>query len=70
MLLAQGGACAVCLKPLLITKSHVDHDHDSGAVRGILCFNCNGGLGQFKDDADVIRRAAEYLERHRRSDAS
>lgn len=65
MLEAQGGMCAVCVQPLSISKSHVDHDHGTGGVRGILCFNCNGGLGQFKDDPERLRRAAQYLERDR-----
>ncbi|HEY0699832.1 MAG TPA: endonuclease domain-containing protein [Micromonospora sp.] len=38
-----GGACAVCGDP---DPQHVDHDHRTGWVRGILCFNCNGGLGR------------------------
>lgn len=62
MLEAQGGVCAICL---VATASHVDHDHATGKVRELLCFNCNGGLGQFKDDPDVLRAAAEYVERHR-----
>jgi hypothetical protein len=55
----QGGLCTICLyrRPL-----HVDHDHASGDYRGLLCFRCNGGLGQFKDDTAVIRRAVDYLE--------
>jgi len=61
MLAAQGGLCAVCRSAPAV---HVDHDHDTGRVRELLCFNCNGGLGQFRDDPDVLRRAAEYVERH------
>jgi Recombination endonuclease VII len=57
----QGGVCVICGRP---DPEHVDHDHDTGAVRGILCFNCNGGLGQFRDSRDALRAAAEYLEAH------
>jgi hypothetical protein len=59
MIRAQGGRCAICKTEPAV---HVDHDHDSGLVRGVLCFNCNGGLGQFKDDARNLTRALDYLE--------
>jgi hypothetical protein len=62
----QGGECAVCQQTLSIERCHVDHDHETGMVRGILCFSCNGGLGQFRDDPAVLRRAAVYLEKARR----
>jgi hypothetical protein len=64
MLEAQGGVCAICQAA---PAAHVDHDHETGAVRALLCFNCNGGLGQFKDDPEVLRAAADYVEEHRRS---
>ena len=61
MVVEQGGTCVVCGRD---DPEHVDHSHDTGAVRGILCFNCNGGLGQFRDSADTLRAAAAYLDAH------
>jgi hypothetical protein len=58
MVEAQGGVCAICQEG---KAEHFDHDHLTGTVRGILCFNCNGGLGQFRDRADVMERAITYL---------
>ncbi|MDT0451319.1 endonuclease VII domain-containing protein [Streptomyces hesseae] len=55
----QGGVCAICLAA---RPEHVDHDHETGAVRGVLCFSCNAALGQLKDRPDAARRAADYLE--------
>lgn len=54
----QGGVCMICLRA---SAEHVDHDHLTGERRGILCFNCNVALGQFRDDPWVLRRAIEYL---------
>jgi Recombination endonuclease VII len=62
MLEAQRQRCPICLAPITEETAHVDHDHKTGAVRALLCFNCNGGLGQFKDDPALLRRAASYLE--------
>lgn len=61
LLALQGGLCAICKAA---PAEHVDHDHATGKVRALLCFNCNGGLGQFKDDPDVLRAAAEYVRFH------
>lgn len=57
----QGGVCAICGRA---DPEHVDHSHETGAVRGILCFNCNGGLGQFRDSVDALLAAATYLAAH------
>lgn len=56
----QGGVCAVCFDPLG-PDAHVDHDHESGLVRGLLCRSCNLGLGNFKDDPVRLAAAADYL---------
>ena len=62
MLNDQRFLCPICFCPISPTTGHVDHDHVTGEVRRILCFNCNGGLGQFRDDPDALRRAAAYVE--------
>lgn len=61
LLFAQGGLCAICGSA---KAAHVDHDHSSGDVRGVLCFNCNGGLGRFQDDPGVLEAAIAYLLSH------
>ena len=66
MLADQGGVCGLCRAAPAV---HVDHDHQSGAVRDLLCFNCNGGLGQFRDDPALLRAAARYVEAHRAGQA-
>ena len=62
MFAEQDGLCAICREA---GAAHVDHDHATGQVRVLLCFNCNGGLGQFRDDPVVLRAAADYVEEHR-----
>lgn len=59
MLARQGGLCAVCQS---VPGTFVDHCHRSGAVRGILCFNCNNGLGHFGDNLVLLELAALYLD--------
>ena len=63
----QGGRCAICqyvMKPRGRTKdaAAVDHNHETGEVRGLLCRGCNHGIGNLKDDPEVLRRAINYLE--------
>jgi hypothetical protein len=71
MAIAQDGACAICLrdpsefeghKNLSHKVLHVDHDHVTGKVRGLLCFFCNTAIGMLRDDAAVAMRAADYLK--------
>jgi RNase P subunit RPR2 len=63
MLASQRHRCAICRTLLKGSRSaHVDHDHETGRVRGILCNNCNNGLGRFQDSPTALRRAARYLE--------
>lgn len=63
-LLAQHAVCAICATDAWGEKGpQVDHNHATGAVRGILCTSCNNGLGRFKDDPTLLRAAADYLDR-------
>ena len=67
LLAKQNGACAICesVRPDSTRNQnwHVDHDHATNAYRGILCGNCNRGLGLFRDNPDFLRKAAAYLEK-------
>lgn len=59
----QGRRCAIChFEPADRYDLAIDHDHGTGHVRGLLCGNCNTGLGFFKDDVAALGRAAEYLQ--------
>jgi predicted nucleic acid-binding Zn ribbon protein len=60
---AQAWRCASCADPIT-QSSPLDHNHETGALRGILCVRCNVGIGMFQDDPHRLRRAAEYLERY------
>ena len=61
MLGCQDGGCKICGKSFERVKLAVDHDHNTGKVRGILCENCNRGLGMFKDDPELLKSAVQYL---------
>ena len=69
MLVAQNGVCAICQKPeTKIEKGtlrllSVDHDHATGAIRGLLCANCNLALGYFCDNSENLHNAIAYLTR-------
>lgn len=59
---AQGGGCAICFGPPdYFGRFHVDHDHATGEIRGLLCQRCNRGLGHFRDNPDLLIEAAEYI---------
>jgi hypothetical protein len=60
---AQNGACAICGGGPTAKNFHVDHCHESGRIRGLLCSKCNTAIGQLQDDPEICERAAEYLRR-------
>lgn len=61
----QEGRCLICLKHQveLPTRLNVDHNHETGEVRGLLCNICNKGLGTFKDDPVLLQNALDYIRR-------
>ena len=61
MLQAQGGVCAICGKQQEGRSLSVDHCHETGRIRGLLCTRCNLGIGNLQDDPGVLRKAIEYL---------
>lgn len=63
----QGNKCAICSDVFTDAyKTQIDHCHDTCKVRGLLCINCNWLLGKSRDDPDLLREAAKYLERARK----
>lgn len=68
LLLTQGGGCAICRRECGSGRQlAVDHDHDSGDIRGLLCKNCNTGLGLMKDSPALLRAGAAYIEQHKQA---
>lgn len=71
ILFLQDNKCAICLKEEIIIDNRtnkvkrlaVDHNHTTGKVRGLLCGNCNVGLGKFKEDLFNLQSAYKYISR-------
>ena len=57
--------CDLRKRPERAASLHLDHCHDTGAIRGILCLSCNQGLGKVHDDPDLLEAAARYLRQGR-----
>lgn len=70
MFLAQDGCCAICRQPETATRNGVlkalavDHCHETGEIRGLLCVACNTGIGKFKDNRQTMLAAVKYLDKH------
>lgn len=60
----QKGKCAICGRGLNEGETYfnVDHDHSTGEIRGLLCSQCNRGLGAFKDNVKLLEKAVKYLK--------
>lgn len=67
MYFRQNGNCLICGEHFeergdnKLTTLHIDHDHESGQVRGLLCHNCNSGIGYLKEDVSLLQKAMNYL---------
>jgi hypothetical protein len=57
----QRGVCALCMRPPVKNRLAVDHDHETGRIRGLLCAPCNKALGILGDSTAALLRAVEYL---------
>lgn len=63
--LKQNNKCAICKNTLENDKkSHMDHCHDTGKLRGVLCTTCNVGLGMFKDSLSLLKSAVTYIKKY------
>ena len=76
MIQEQNNKCAICMQPesrvykdrlngsMRIANLCIDHDHETGIVRDLLCHDCNTALGKFKDDIHLLESAINYLKKH------
>lgn len=66
ILASQNNQCAICGKDAneFKTSLNVDHDYQTEKIRGLLCTNCNMGLGHFKDSLSNLHRALMYIAKH------
>lgn len=65
LIIAQQGRCAICCRPFGPARKdleHIDHCHTTGKIRGLLCHQCNSGIGNFKDAPRLMLAAIAYLE--------
>jgi len=63
MVAKQNNRCRICCKSFKLPRDiHVDHSHTTKKVRGILCSNCNTGLGKFQDNITFLKAAIKYLK--------
>lgn len=67
LLNSQDNKCAICesKEPKGKGNFHIDHDHQTGKVRGLLCHKCNTGIGLLNDDIALLNKALQYLEKHK-----
>ncbi len=66
MFLEQGGVCLICKEPPSgrVIRLAVDHNHETGQVRGLLCVDCNNGIGRLGDSIELLESAIEYLSNY------
>lgn len=70
ILTKQNGVCAICNTKPKTKNLAVDHDHTTNRVRGLLCSNCNTGLGLFKDEPNLLKKSIKYLKETTNADCT
>lgn len=62
---SQGGGCAICRStfPARRQSFHIDHDYLTGEIRGLLCHNCNRGIGYLQDSIKILQKSIQYLSK-------
>jgi Recombination endonuclease VII len=64
----QNGKCEICKKEILTSRDcNLDHDHETNQIRGLLCGDCNRGLGAFKDNVEILLNTIKYLQKYKSS---